>query len=1084
MKNYCFIFSSLAISLCLHGEITTAQTSTDCSAPTAKMDLDINNVRVKLMSGGSMWWDFNDPGYEVPKGSGKHSLFAGSIWLGGLDATNNLHLAAQTYRQTGVDFWAGPLDTNAQTKYDVCVQYDRIFKINRVEVEEFILKFGQPGYEIPSSILNWPGNGNTAEGYAKYLAPFKDVNADGIYNPYAGDYPEFNTGTNCKGKLQGDQSLWWVFNDRGNIHTESQGNSFGFEIHAQAFAFQTTDELNDMTFYEYKIINRSSTTYNNMHWGHWADGDIGNYDDDYIGCDVGRGLGYYYNGKAMDGTGGGNSYGAKPPAVGIDFLEGPLADTNDGIDNDRDGIIDETGETISMTKFVYHNNDGSDIGNPGSASDYYNYLKGIWRDGTPMTYGGNGHLSSSTLANFMFPGDTDPTGTTWTEITAGNLPADRRSIVSAGPFTMQPGAIRTITLGIPWAQDSTNIASLEKLKLADDKAQQLFDNCLQLPCYSPLQIYSYEVKDRTVDFKYNYIHINSISWNFGDGGTSTERFPSHTYAVDGTYNVCVTVSNECDTVSFCEAVTVDYKEDELGVKLTRIEGQGNGGLVLEFTKATIDEILLNNRSLHPTYKHKRGPVDVTVIDPVALPTEAQFTIQFTGVDSISGWKCFIQGDTDTVYSSTTIKVGTEQVIPEWGISIEAKQSRVPGNSLELKNGFITASKSFSDTSKKWLSGIADMDADPRLDWIRSGENTTDYSGIDNGEYYENILGRTWAPYRLGGINYGGPAWQASNVNKMENLASVNLIITSDKAKWTRSPVIELQEDSMLAVGKAKKMSLRKSPSVNKDGLSDGTGSGMGWFPGYAINLETGERLNIVFGEDSYLTSENGADMLWNPTSNTKNTNGDVVMAGRHYIYIMGHNGDALYPATDPYLANTLKDVPRYDEGKMIHDGLTVFNLTNTVGYKRNIYKDAMWVGLPLLDSGHNLLSSDVTIKLRVAKPYSSYNTSASPLNNNFPMYNFDASDISVSVKADALKNRSFAYPNPFSEKTIIIFSRKNNEPVNLNVFDMTGKLVKNLQNVKGDYIILERGDLKNGLYLYQLEDKNGNSLHTGKLVVH
>ena len=38
------------------------------------------------------------------------------------------------------------------------------------------------------------------------------------------------------------------------------------------------------------------------------------------------------------------------------------------------------------------------------------------------------------------------------------------------------------------------------------------------------------------------------------------------------------------------------------------------------------------------------------------------------------------------------------------------------------------------------------------------------------------------------------------------------------------------------------------------------------FPGYAIDLETGERLNIIFSEDSWLTSENGNDMM-NPTSN-------------------------------------------------------------------------------------------------------------------------------------------------------------------------------------------------------------------------
>ena len=34
-----------------------------------------------------------------------------------------------------------------------------------------------------------------------------------------------------------------------------------------------------------------------------------------------------------------------------------------------------------MSKFVYYNNDFSDHGNPEDAIHYYNYLKGIWKDG-------------------------------------------------------------------------------------------------------------------------------------------------------------------------------------------------------------------------------------------------------------------------------------------------------------------------------------------------------------------------------------------------------------------------------------------------------------------------------------------------------------------------------------------------------------------------------------------------------------------------------------------------------------------------------------------------------------------------------
>ena len=60
---------------------------------------------------------------------------------------------------------------------------------------------------------------------------------------------------------------------------------------------------------------------------------------------------------------------------------------------------------------------------------------------------------------------------------------------------------------------------------------------------------------------------------------------------------------------------------------------------------------------------------------------------------------------------------------------------------------------------------------------------------------------------------------------------------------------------------------------------------MGWFPGYAIDVETGERLNMAFGEDSWLGGDNGRDMIWNPTSRRySGVNGDVVWGGKHTIF--------------------------------------------------------------------------------------------------------------------------------------------------------------------------------------------------------
>ena len=169
------------------------------------------------------------------------------------------------------------------------------FKLERSDVEEHVARIAvlDQTYVIPESILEWPAHGDPTQGQDEYLAPFFDLNGNGQYEPEK-DYPDYNiTGTNDDAKLFGDQTLFWIFNDKGNIHTETEAEPLGLEIHAQAFGFAAdNEEVNDMTFYNYKIINRSTLPLNDTYFGQWVDPDLGYYLDDYVGCDVGLGLGF------------------------------------------------------------------------------------------------------------------------------------------------------------------------------------------------------------------------------------------------------------------------------------------------------------------------------------------------------------------------------------------------------------------------------------------------------------------------------------------------------------------------------------------------------------------------------------------------------------------------------------------------------------------------------------------------------------------------------------------------------------------------------------------------------------------------
>ncbi len=60
----------------------------------------------------------------------------------------------------------------------------------------------------------------------------------------------------------------------------------------------------------------------------------------------------------------------------------------------------------------------------------------------------------------------------------------------------------------------------------------------------------------TVNFNNNSTGATSYSWDFGDGNTSTEENPSHTYDEDGSYEVELTATNDCGSVTTTETVVV------------------------------------------------------------------------------------------------------------------------------------------------------------------------------------------------------------------------------------------------------------------------------------------------------------------------------------------------------------------------------------------------------------------------------------------------------------------------------------------------------------------------------------------------
>ena len=398
----------------------------NCYPTTAHTDLDINNIRARLNNGGDLFWDLIGwAAYEVPINSGKHPLFASAIWIGGVDNSGQLKIAAQTYRQSGNDYFAGPLDKNANTDMQTCIDWDQMWKINKTTIDSF--KLGLFG-SIPKSILEWPAKDNPNNSLLSNFAgneyaPFNDYNQDGKYDAKDGDYP----------KILGDQAIWWIFNDAGNQHTETNGMAIGVEVHAMAFAYQGNQVDNRTTFYQYNFINRSTVGLDEMYVSHWFDADLGCHQDDYIGCDTTRDMAIVYNGDAFDQQCGSNGYGSDPPILAISIVC---------------GMRDNSGKHMGMSSFMTYRNDFTTQGNPVKPTEYFNYMKSIWKDNTHLTDGGNGYGGSKNV-NYFFPSDPKDT-TGWSECSLNNAPSDTRFLLSSGHVTFSPGDSKKITYAIVW----------------------------------------------------------------------------------------------------------------------------------------------------------------------------------------------------------------------------------------------------------------------------------------------------------------------------------------------------------------------------------------------------------------------------------------------------------------------------------------------------------------------------------------------------------------------------------------------------------------------------------------------------------
>jgi hypothetical protein len=1278
------------------GQLKTS--AAQCNPATATIDLDINNIRARLMTGGDMWWDrgTGTARYEIPKGSGKHSLYAGSVWVGGRDPQNQLKVAAQMYRTRGNDYWPGPTlvdanNVNTAPDQTVCSDWDRFWKIDRATLNEFIemVRSGRTEWRTEprfKSIVEWPATGNVdARGannatlnilndtnYSKFgrtFAPFVDFNKDGIYKPEDGDYPD----------ILGDQYIWWVFNDMGNVKGQTQTTAIGMEVQTSSFAFATKDYLNDASFVFYKLINRGTLELRETYMATWTDADLGYAFDDFIGCDTARSLGILYNGKSVDGVGSPTDYGSQVPMIGVDFFIGPKRRTYtpDGVHVGPNGRYNE--DTLGMAVFNYFVNEAtSPISDPTNGLEIYRVMTGFNRVGAhirqdqPAGKQSNGYNTIGPEVNFVYWGEPDRSGS-WAECQLDKEAGDRRFVHSSGPFTLEAGGITNdIIIGACWVPNVGGCpkTNFSRIRAADDAIQDLFDNKFQtiegpeaprmvvremdrslivylvndsistnfqerfgdptapntlsrvssprtrreadngdslyhFEGYRVFQLlnknvtssqifneagevdsrYAAEVfqtdiangvsqinnhvsdpekggdiintsikvrgKDsgiqhsfvlntdafasgddrRLVNYKNYYFVAIAYSYNnyanFTYEGRDTAQLTPYLESAHGAGRRVIPIVVAMPNPANGDMGTVLNSAYGSGVVIKRLEGIGNGNLETSFDAETEQQALQgpDYQAKTPTYAAGYGPVSVKVVDPRKVQA-GDWELYIRDIAGSAGrtsdlaterteWMLKNVTTGDTMLSERrNLSTPNEQIWEKYGLSVNIINARRATQTYSYRNGAIASTITYANPNVQWLWGVQDGEEQSPLNWIRAGNfqqptaagtASCDFAdagvraggrgGLDTTQFFEQLLAMstpnrgTWAPVPL-----TAAAYQNNNCDfgvrqenmpvTMEAVPGVDIVFTSDKTKWSRVAMLELQDNPVLADGRVAKFGIRSHRSWDRgvsetDGrptyVEDPRDTGRTWFPGYAINQETGERLNIVLGEDSYLKSDNGDDLIWNPSKRIISGR-SVVYGGRHFVWVL----------------NT-----KYDEDKDFIEALSFDD-------KIAAFRPFSWLGIPTLAQNQEFLSlkdglipNETRLRFRITWPYNRYvpNNLAAPLRNNgYPLFTFNTNGMQPTPLSDAanawnsdkdgLLKQIHVTPNPYygyndyEESRLDTKVRIVNLPrrASIYIYAVDGTLIRTLtkDNENQSYIDWDTRNAKglsiaSGMYLFHVK---------------
>lgn len=361
-------------------------------------------------------------GFEVPKGQGTFTIYSAAPWVLGHHQGELIGSLPSHGLGTEADPPAGPL-ANEMGSADFVERYFQVWKLDQTTIAQHIAHWNDPSYTMPYAIATWPGNGDMSNGEPPRIAPFADLNDNGLYEPATGEYP----------LIRGDQAIFHVMHSTAN-----QGLYWApkMDMDLAAMHYVYSDSMNadlyNTVFTNLRMINRGAQDITNTRFGLFADFDIGCYTDDFAGCDTLQSLFFGYNGDDLDETCSAvPGFGALPPAQGALFLS----------------------HTMTAHRAW------SDVASGPLAMPFLN-------DAMNGTLNGGPFMDLGYPTHFQFPGGA------WAEMEILADAQDRRSLGSFGAFDFNAGDTMCVDLAFPYARATSGGASASVTALRA-RAEQL-----------------------------------------------------------------------------------------------------------------------------------------------------------------------------------------------------------------------------------------------------------------------------------------------------------------------------------------------------------------------------------------------------------------------------------------------------------------------------------------------------------------------------------------------------------------------------------------------------------------------------------